>query len=112
MCENMGRKIFLAFAVMLTSAVFASGQNYGVKTNVLYDLTSTVNLGLEYRLADRWTFDISGNYNAWTLRENMKWKHWMVQPEFRFWNCMHSRVILWPFMALVASTMSEVSKII
>lgn len=83
----MGRKIFLAFAVMLTSAVFASGQNYGVKTNVLYDLTSTVNLGLEYRLADRWTFDMSGNYNAWTLRDNMKWKHWMVQPEFRFWNC-------------------------
>lgn len=83
---KMIRKILMAFAFVFCAGV-ASAQDYGVKTNILYDLTSTVNLGLEYRLADRWTFDMSGNYNAWTLKEDARWKHWMVQPEIRFWNC-------------------------
>ena len=83
----MRRKILVSFVVSIMSAALSAAQDYGVKTNIIYDLTSTVNLGLEYRLADRWTFDMSGNYNAWTLKEDARWKHWMVQPEIRFWNC-------------------------
>ena len=84
---KMRRKILVSFVVSIMSAALSAAQDYGVKTNIIYDLTSTVNLGLEYRLADRWTFDMSGNYNAWTLKEDARWKHWMVQPEIRFWNC-------------------------
>ena len=83
----MRRKILVSFVVSIMSAALSAAQDYGVKTNIIYDLTSTVNLGLEYRLSDRWTFDMSGNYNAWTLKEDARWKHWMVQPEIRFWNC-------------------------
>lgn len=35
--------------------------------------------------------DVSGNYNGWTLSDNRKWKHWMVQPEFRFWTKTRQR---------------------
>lgn len=87
LCVKMLRKVLIGFVAFVFSAGVAGAQDYGVKTNILYDLTSTVNLGIEYRLDDRWTFDMSGNYNAWTLKKGTRWKHWMVQPEFRFWNC-------------------------
>ena len=83
----MRRKILVSFVVSIMFAALSAAQDYGVKTNIIYDLTSTVNLGLEYRLADRWTFDMSGNYNAWTIKKGTRWKHWMAQPEIRFWNC-------------------------
>lgn len=56
-----------------------------LKTNLIYDATSTFNLGIEIPLARRWSLDVAGNYNPWTFAGGRKWKHWMVQPEFRFW---------------------------
>ena len=56
-----------------------------LKTNLIYDAAATVNLGVEFPLGRRWSLDVSGNYNGWTLSDNRKWKHWLVQPEFRFW---------------------------
>lgn len=61
--------------------------NIALKTNLLYDATTTLNAGLEVALAKRWSLDISGNYNPWTFSDNMKWKHWLVQPELRYWFC-------------------------
>ena len=58
-----------------------------VKTNLLYDATSTFNLGFEFGLGKKWTFDLSGNYNPWTFSDNRKMKHWLVQPEIRWWTC-------------------------
>ena len=62
-------------------------QKAAVKTNLLYDATSTLNLGVEFGLGRRWTLDISGNYNPWTFSQNRKMKHWLVQPEVRWWSC-------------------------
>lgn len=72
--------------VGLAALVTAQAQDFAVKTNLLYDATATVNVGAEVGLAPRWTFDLSGNYNAWSISER-KLKHWMVQPEFRYWFC-------------------------
>lgn len=58
-----------------------------IKTNLLYDLTSTFNLGAEVRLSDRFTFDLSVNYNPWTFNDNKKISHLMFQPELRYWLC-------------------------
>ena len=30
--------------------------------------------------------DISGNFRGW-LNGEQTWKHWLVQPEFRYWFC-------------------------
>lgn len=76
----------LACAIILISAISASAQDWAVKTNLLYDATLTVNAGVEHRFAPRWSVDVSGNFNAWTVNEH-KWKHWMVQPEARYWFC-------------------------
>ncbi len=58
---------------------------WGIKTNLLYDATTTFNLGVEFKTGKKTSLDISGNYNPWTFSDNKKWKHILVQPEFRLW---------------------------
>lgn len=77
--------LLILVAVLFCTTTFA--QKVGIKTNLLYDATSTLNLGVEFGIARKWTMDISGNYNPWTFSDNRKMKHWLVQPEARFWLC-------------------------
>lgn len=77
--------LLLLFIVSGTSQV--SAQNWAVKTNIAYDATATVNLGVEIGLAPKWTLDVSGNLNAWSKNRATKWKHLLVQPEARYWFC-------------------------
>lgn len=82
------RKFSLCIIAMLMGCLLpARAQDIAVKTNILYDATGTVNTGVEIGLAPKWTLDISGNLNAWSKNEHTKWKHWMVQPEARYWFC-------------------------
>ena len=37
-----------------------SAQQIGIKTNILYDASATINMGVEFALAPKWTLDISG----------------------------------------------------
>ena len=81
---------FLAIAVLLFLAIgTADAQKVAVKTNSLYWLTATPNVGFEFAMAPRWTFEIAGGYNPWTLdkEENIKAKHFLVTPEIRYWFC-------------------------
>lgn len=80
-------KLCVALLMALFAGMFASAQKVALKTNLLYDATATVNAGIEIGLAPRWTLDISGNFNDWTMSHNRKWKHWLVQPEARYWFC-------------------------
>lgn len=75
----------LLFGILCTMGVKA--QDVAIKTNLLYDATATVNLGVEVGLAPKWTLDISGNLNAWDINENAKWRHILAQPEARYWFC-------------------------
>lgn len=79
--RNISCLLFLLFGISL------SAQNVAVKTNLLYDAAATINAGVEIGLAPNWTLDLSANYNGWTLSHNRKWKHWLVQPEARYWLC-------------------------
>ena len=60
---------------------------FAIKTNVLYWATSTPNLGFEVGLAKKITLDVSGNYNPWKFGNDRQIKHWLVQPELRYWLC-------------------------
>jgi len=82
-------------------------QDMALKTNVLYDATTTINLGYEVALNHKTTLDIWVNYNPWTLgnkwvglyeyelttpspsasKRDAKLKHFAVQPEVRWWTC-------------------------
>ncbi len=79
----MKRNIILLLACLSPFAGF--GQSTGLKTNLLYDATTTINLGAEFRLSDRVSLDVPLNYNPWTFDNNRKWKHLLVQPEARWW---------------------------
>ena len=82
------RRILIIF-FLLFSGISVSAQRIGVKTNALYLATSTPNIGLEYAFADRFSLELEGGYNPWTLDSdrNMKAKHFLVSPEVRYWFC-------------------------
>ncbi len=69
----------LALAMLFAGSSEIQARDLALKTNILYDAALTVNLGGEVALAPKWSFDLSGNLNAWTVNSH-KWKHWMVQP--------------------------------
>ncbi|MGI6862092.1 DUF3575 domain-containing protein [Bacteroides sp. KG156] len=81
------KNLFFALLVCLFMSAAVKGQNVALKTNLLYDATATFNLGVEFGVAPKWTIDLSGNYNPFTFSHSRKWKHWLVQPEARYWFC-------------------------
>ena len=83
----MKQKMIITMIACIGFSYSAIAQKAAIKTNLLYDATTTFNLGVEFSLAPKWTFDLSGNYNPWSFSDNKKWKHWIVQPEARYWFC-------------------------
>lgn len=85
---DMTRTIFIWIMLLAAAGIYpkAYAQKVAVKTNLLSDAALSPNLGLEVALAPKWTLDISGQGNFWTI-DGHKWKHWMVQPEARYWLC-------------------------
>lgn len=87
---SLARSLLLIVPCLVALALTgtkASAQTLNIKTNLLYDATASINLGVEVGLAPRWTLDVSGNYNPFTFNDGKKWKHWLVQPEARYWFC-------------------------
>lgn len=58
---------------------------WALKTNLLSDLTTTLNLGAEVRVAKRVTIELPVSYNIWEFKNYRKWKHVAVQPAVRLW---------------------------
>ena len=80
------RKTLTVVGLLLFMSIGASAQKVGVKTNLISDAVTSPNLGFEFKMAKRWTFDISGQANFWNIHER-RWRHWMAMPEFRVWYC-------------------------
>lgn len=66
-------------------SVKAKPAKWSIKTNLLYDATLTVNLGVEYLISDKYSIDVPINWNSWTFSNNKRFKHVLIQPEFRYW---------------------------
>ncbi|WP_106829988.1 DUF3575 domain-containing protein [Parabacteroides pacaensis] len=79
------KKIFLTLFFLAAVQVWSHAQRVAVKTNLLYDATTTLNLGCEVALQKHLTIDVSGNYNPFTFSDDKSIKHWLVQPELRYW---------------------------
>lgn len=79
----------LIFAVFsICSITKLSAQSIVLKNNLLYDATATPNLGLEVRVAPKWTVGLMAGYNPFPLHDSeRKWKHVLISPEFRYWCC-------------------------
>lgn len=85
--QIMKKKLLtLLFTLFLPIAM--SGQVVGLKTNLIHWATVTPNLSLEVAFNNRFTGELYGAIHNFELfKDNTKWKHWMVQPEVRFWTC-------------------------
>lgn len=87
----------IALVISLFCSLSANAQNLrvqekttptvGIKTNLLYDATATINLGVEFKVGRQLTLDVPVNYNPFSFKDNRKWKHVLVQPELRWWTC-------------------------
>ena len=83
----MEKKFILILLIFGGCTVKTWAQQVGVKSNLLYDATTTMNLGLEIGLARKWTLDIPFNYNPWKPANGRRLAHFGVQPEVRYWFC-------------------------
>lgn len=72
---------------MVSGAGYAAAQDVALKTNLVGDVLLNPNLAVEVGVAPRWTVELSGQVNAWTVGDDHRWKHWVVQPEARYWFC-------------------------
>lgn len=82
------RRIILLLAIAgLCLSQDLLGQQAALKTNLLSDSFTNVNVGVEFGVAPKWTFDLSGELNGWTLSHGRRWRHWAAQPEARYWFC-------------------------
>lgn len=62
----------IAFVTCILPASNLCGQNIALKSNLLYDLTTTLNMGGEVRCDDTHTISLSLNYNPLGLRREQK----------------------------------------
>ena len=63
---------------------------FAIKTNLLYDATTTPNIGAEVGIGSRSTISVVYGLNPWSFssdKGNRKAKHWVVMPEYRWWLC-------------------------
>lgn len=87
--RRIWRILPVAAAMMWTATTQA--QDIALKTNLLYDATTTPNLGIELGLGRKMTGQLFYGLNSWTYSgsgpEAKKAKHWVLMPEVRWWNC-------------------------
>ena len=79
--------LLLVLTVLLGLNLPMKAQDLAIKTNALYWLTTTPNIGVEAAVADRWTVEVTGAYNPWTFKDDKKLRFWLVQPEAKYWFC-------------------------
>lgn len=89
----MKKGIIILISCMISLAGYS--QVVGIKNNLIYDATLTPNLGLEIGLGKKKTLDINVGYNPFTFSDHKKFKHWLVQPEFRWWSCEKFNGFFW-----------------
>ena len=75
------KKVAILILFMLGCAISEGyAQKVALKSNLLYDATTTMNLGLEIGLVRKWTLDIPVNYNPWKLSDGKRLRHY--NPKF------------------------------
>lgn len=76
------KKVAILILFMLGCAISEGhAQKVALKSNLLYDATTTMNLGLEIGLACKWTLDIPVNYNPWKLSDGKRLRHLGYSPK-------------------------------
>lgn len=82
------KKIILLFFCMMAIHGLSHAQSVGVKTNIAHWVAyATPNAGLEFALGRQYTLEMTGGYNWFAFSDTKTARHWIVQPELRYWLC-------------------------
>ncbi|WP_108823575.1 DUF3575 domain-containing protein [Dysgonomonas sp. Marseille-P4361] len=85
--SNQLNKVYVVILIFIFCNQQVRGQEVAIKTNLAYWATTTPNLGMEFALGKKSTLEISGGFNPFEFSDNKRFKHWLVQPEYRWWFC-------------------------
>ena len=96
MNENRKRKLlliclalfcltFLRVDILKAQEPPADTTRWAIKTNLLGWATTSINLAGEVTLDERNSLNLAISYNPFTFADNRKWRHILVQPEWRYW---------------------------
>ena len=83
----MKKIYYLLFLLWMAGIGGLKAQDVALKTNGLYWLTTTPNLGLEIAASQKVTVDLAAAYNPWTFKDDKKMRFWLIQPEVKYWLC-------------------------
>lgn len=78
-------EIGIACLLALWFATAAYSQQVTLKANLLHAATGTPNLGVEFAVHPRWTVDLWGAYNLIDYKGSASFRHYLLQPEARYW---------------------------
>ena len=81
------RRISLVALVFIAFSAASYAQSTAIKTNLLYWGTTSPNLQLEFGLSKKTTLELGAGFNLFEFSDNKKFKHVLVQPEYRYWFC-------------------------
>lgn len=80
------KKPLCLFLLGITLHSLSYAQSIGLKTNIVHWAAGgTPNIGAAFILDQHYTVDIGGGYNWFAFSDSQKAKHWIVQPEVRYW---------------------------
>ncbi|MGI6521754.1 MAG: DUF3575 domain-containing protein [Fermentimonas sp.] len=87
MSKNIRYTLF-ACVTLLMCAFTANAQKVAFKSNIPYwGAGGSPNAALELSLGKKTTLELGSGFNLWTFENNKKVKHWLAQPELRYWFC-------------------------
>lgn len=89
---NLTKTILLTVCILFGSIDISHVcAQVAVKSNILYDATTTPNVGVEVGLSRKLTAQMVYGINPWKFNSEShgerKAKHWLVMPELRYWTC-------------------------
>ena len=96
-CQKMmtlGKSITIILFIIAFSCN-GLAQTVGLKSNFLYALTTTPNIGMETRIFKKSSIDFNAGFNPFRLpapsgvtqSTNPKLFHWIIVPEYKYWFC-------------------------
>ena len=80
-------RTMLAALFLLCFSYSTQAQEIAIKTNLLYDATTTPNLGIEIGTAPKQTIQLTYGWNPWKFSDTKQLRHWTLSPEYRWWFC-------------------------
>lgn len=83
----MKMKFYLSVFLGMLFYLDGPCQNVALKTNLPGWAMASPNFGVEIGLGKKSTLDVYGSINPFEFGDGKQWKHWLVQPEYRYWFC-------------------------